>query len=199
MPIARDYSRASQCFLVARLTRAKHDFTPGRWCSVGEWEGSMDRRNVLSLSAITALGLALLSDNALAQQAADVEGVKAASKAFYAALAVLDNGAAMEKVWAHTPYVTYVGPRAKTIIVGWDAQQKYWVDTNKLFSKRDVTLSDQHIHVNGNLAWEMGQESGTQKMKNSNEAPIDYIVTNVYEKIDGRWLIVSHHVQPKPQ
>jgi hypothetical protein len=45
----------------------------------------------------------------------------------------------------------------------------------------------------------MGQESGTQKMKNSNEAPIDYIVTNVYEKIDGRWLIVSHHVQPKPQ
>src|SRR5262249_28048304 len=113
---------------------------PGRWCSAGKWEGSMDRRNVLSLSAITALGLALLSDNALAQQAADVEGVKAASKAFYAALAVLDKRAAMEKVWAHTPYVTYVGPRAKTIIVGWDAQQKYWVDTNKLFSERNVTL-----------------------------------------------------------
>ena len=86
----------------------------------------MDRRNVLSLSAITALGLALLSDTALAQQTADVEGVKAASKAFYAALAALDNGASMEKVWAHTPYVTYVGPRSKTIIVGWDAQKKYW-------------------------------------------------------------------------
>ena len=67
--------------------------------------------------------LALLSDNALGQQAADVDGVKAASKAFYAALAVLDNGEAMEKVWAHTPYVTYVGPRAKTIIVGWDLLQ----------------------------------------------------------------------------
>ena len=157
----------------------------------------MDRRNVLSLSAITAL--ALLSDNALGQQAADVEGVKAASKAFYAALAVLDNGEAMEKVWAHTPYVTYLGPRAKTILVGWDAQKKYWVDTDPLFSQRNVTLSDQHIHVNGNLAWEMGQESGTQKMKNSNEAPIDYIVTNVYEKIDGRWLMVSHRVQPRPQ
>jgi ketosteroid isomerase-like protein len=159
----------------------------------------MNRRNVLSLSAITALGLAVLSGNALAQQAADLDGVKAASKAFYAALAVLDNGEAMEKVWAHTPYVTYVGPRAKTIIVGWDAQKKYWVDTNKLFSSRDVTLSDQHIHVNGNLAWEMGQESGTPKMKDGKEAKADYIVTNVYEKIDGRWLIVSHHVQPKPQ
>jgi ketosteroid isomerase-like protein len=159
----------------------------------------MDRRNVLSLSAITALGLALLSGNAVAQQAADMDGVKAASKAFYAALAVLDNGEAMEKVWAHTPYVTYVGPRAKTIIVGWDAQKKYWEDTNKLFSQRNPSLSDQHIHVNGNLAWEMGQESGPQKMKDGKEGAIDYIVTNVYEKIDGRWLIVSHHVQPKPQ
>src|SRR5713101_4917276 len=103
----------------------------------------MNRRSVLSLSAITALGLAWLSSNAVAQQAADMEGVKAASKAFYAALAVIDNGEAMEKVWAHTPYVTYVGPRAKSIIVGWDAQKKYWVEANKLFSQRNVTLSDQ--------------------------------------------------------
>jgi ketosteroid isomerase-like protein len=159
----------------------------------------MNRRDVLRMSAIPALGLALLPGSAVAQQAADVEGVKAASKEFYAALAVLDNGEAMEKVWAHTPYVTYVGPRAKTILVGWDAQKKYWVDTNKLFSERNVTLSDQHIHANGNLAWELGQESGTAKMKDGKGAPVDYIVTNVYEKIDGRWLIVSHHVQPKPQ
>ena len=159
----------------------------------------MGRRNVLSLSAITALGLALLSDNAQGQQEADVDGVKAASKAFYTALAALDGGAAMEKVWAHTPYLTYVGPRSKTIIVGWGAQKKYWVDTDKLFSTRNVTLSDQHIHVNGNLAWEMGQESGTPKMKDGTDQKADYIVTNVYEKIDGRWLIVSHHVQPKPQ
>jgi ketosteroid isomerase-like protein len=160
----------------------------------------MDRRNVLSLLAIAAAGLlTLLSDNALAQQAADVDGVKAASKAFYTALAALDGGTAMEKVWAHTPYVTYVGPRSKTIIVGWDAQKKYWVDTDKLFSTRNVTLSDQHIHVNGNLAWEMGEESGTPKMKDGTDQKVDYIVTNVYEKIDGRWLIVSHHVQPKPQ
>jgi ketosteroid isomerase-like protein len=159
----------------------------------------MNRRSILSLSAITTLGFALLAGGAVAQQAADVEGVKAASKAFYAALAVLDNGEAMEKVWAHAPYVTYVGPRAKTILVGWDAQKKYWQDTNKLFSQRNVTLSDQHIHVNGNLAWEMGQESGTAKMKDGKDNPPDYIVTNVYEKIDGRWLIVSHHVQPKPQ
>jgi hypothetical protein len=57
----------------------------------------MNRRNVLGLSAISALGLALLPGSAITQQVADMEGVKAASKAFYTALAVLDNGGAMER------------------------------------------------------------------------------------------------------
>jgi len=159
----------------------------------------MNRRSLISLAAITALGLALLPSIAVAQQGADIEGVKAASKAFYAALAVIDDGAAMEKVWAHTPYVTYVGPSAKSITVGWDAQKKEWVENNKLTSQRNASLLDQHIHVNGNLAWEMGQETGDVKMKDGSTRKVDWIVTNVYEKIDGRWLMVSHHVQPKPQ
>ena len=159
----------------------------------------MNRRNALSLSAITALALTLLPDKPIAQQAADTEGVKAASNAFYAALAVIDDGAAMEKVWAHTSYVTYVGPRSKSIIVGWDALKKMWEETNNATSSRSVSLADSRIHANGNLAWEMGVETGLVKFKNGNEAKVDYIATNVYEKIDGRWLVVSHHVQPKPQ
>ena len=133
-----------------------------------------------------------------AQPAADIYGVKAASKAFYAALSVNDNDEAMSKVWAHTPYVTYVGPSSKSIMVGWDALGKHWVETKRVL-QIDVTLSDQHIHVNGNLAWEMGQESGTLKFKDGRDGKVDFLVTNVYEKVDGRWLMVSHHVQPKPQ
>lgn len=161
----------------------------------------MNRHSMLTLiaTAVAWLWIALPPGNAAAQPEADMEGVKAASKAFYAALSVIDNGEAMEKVWAHTPYVTYVGPRSKSITVGWEAQKKYWVEANKLFSQRNVTLSDQQIHVNGNLAWEMGQETGEVKMKDGGTWKVDLIVTNVYEKLDGRWLIVSHHVQPKPQ
>jgi ketosteroid isomerase-like protein len=77
--------------------------------------------------------------------------------------------------------------------------KEYWVEANGLFSERTVTLSDQHIHVNGDLAWEVGQESGTLKFNDGKEGEVDFLVTNVYEKIDGRWLMVSHHVQPKPQ
>jgi ketosteroid isomerase-like protein len=157
----------------------------------------MNLRSTLAL--ITTL-IALSSNSALAQEAGDVEGVKAASKAFYAALTVLDDGSAMEKVWAHAPYVTLVGPRSKSIVVGWDGQKKYWEESNKRFSQRNGVLLDQHVHVNGNLAWEMGQESGDNKMKDGSMSKNDYIVTNVYEKqANGSWLIVSHHVQPKPQ
>ena len=55
----------------------------------------MNRRHILSLSVITALGVGLLPGRAIAQQEADIEGVKAASKAFYTALAKLDGGEAM--------------------------------------------------------------------------------------------------------
>ena len=74
-----------------------------------------------------------------------------------------------------------------------------WGEVNKITSQRTVSLSDQQIHVNGNLAWEMGTETGDVKAKDGTVRKADYIVTNVYEKIDGRWLMASHHVQPKPQ
>jgi len=156
----------------------------------------MNRRMMLTLTTIC---VALTIGSAAAQQPADVEGAKAASKAFYAALPVLDDGTAMWKVWAHVPYVTYVGPQSKSVIVGWDAQQQYWDSFNKLFSARSVSLVDVHIHANGNLAWEIGVETGQAQMKDGSTRKVDWIATNVYEKLDGRWLMVSHHVQPRPQ
>jgi len=156
----------------------------------------MNWRRIL---AVATTFIAFWAGGAVAQQPPDVDGVKAASKAFYAAVVVVDDGTAMEKVWAHKPYVTYVGPRSTSIIVGWDDQKKYWVEFNKAFSRRTVSLVDDHVHVNGNLAWEIGRETGQAHMKDGSVRTVDWIVTNVYEKLDGRWLMVSHHVQPKPQ
>jgi ketosteroid isomerase-like protein len=155
--------------------------------------------NCRAILPLTALLIAFSAHGAFAQQAADIDGVKAASKAFYDAVVVVDDGTAMEKVWAQTPYVTYVGPRSTAIIVGWEAQRKYWIKFNKPFAQRTVALVDAHVHVVGNLAWEIGTESGLAQMKDGTIRKVDWMVTNVYEKIDGRWLTVSHHVQPKPQ
>jgi ketosteroid isomerase-like protein len=156
----------------------------------------MGRRNTLALFALL---FAFSADGALAQQTADIDGVKAASKAFYEAVVVVDDGTAMAEVWAQTPHVTYVGPRSSAVVVGWEAQKKYWTEFNKPFSQRTVALVDAHVRVVGNLAWEIGTENGLAQMKDGSTRKVDWIVTNVYEKIDGRWMTVSHHVQPKPQ
>jgi ketosteroid isomerase-like protein len=155
----------------------------------------MNRRTLLALTTMIALS----TSPALTEQPADIDGVKAASKAFYTTLSVLDDGSAMGNVWARLPYVTYVGPRNQSIIVGWDAQKKYWDDFNKPFARRTVALVDVHIHVNGNLAWEIGVETGEAHMKDGTVRKVDWIATNVYEKIDNQWRMVSHHVQPRPQ
>jgi len=62
----------------------------------------------------TAVRGAMNSDRTYNQtRPCEVCRIIGASKAFYAALAVLDNGEAMEKVWAHTPYPTWTVPQKK--------------------------------------------------------------------------------------
>lgn len=127
----------------------------------------------------------------------EVKALEAASKSFYAALSVLDDGSRMQSVWANTPDVTYVGPSSPSIIVGWKAQKRYWNSFNAAFASRSVLIADSRIHVVGNLAWQIGVEVGHALMKDGTMRDIDWIVTNVFEKIDGHWLLVSHHAQPK--
>ena len=74
----------------------------------------MNRLIVIGLSAFAALGLASLPGNGFAQQA-DVEGVRATSNACYSAIAALDNGVSMEKIWAQTSYVTLAGSPQQVI------------------------------------------------------------------------------------
>jgi ketosteroid isomerase-like protein len=156
----------------------------------------MNRRGLMALIGIISM---LPAGHAAAQQPSEIEAVKGASKAFYDALPVLDDGTVMAKVWANRPYVTYVGPRSTSIIVGWEAQRKYWENFNKGFAWRKVAIVDAHVHVVGNLAWEIGLESGEAQLKDGAMRKVDWVVTNVYEKLDGGWRMVSHHVQPKPQ
>ena len=58
----------------------------------------MNRRRMLTLIslAFASLWIVFSASNAVAQAAADMDGVKAASKAFYVALAALDGGTAMQ-------------------------------------------------------------------------------------------------------
>ena len=155
--------------------------------------------SVVSVAAvIVSVMLAGMPASWAQHQAADETGVKAASAAFYAALSGTDV-AAMKQVWAHTPDVVYVGPSSKSIVRGWAAVEPAWEQSFAASASRRVVLTESYIHTDGNIAWEVGTENGTVRAKDGSESKIDAIVTNVYEHQNGRWLMVSHHVQPKPQ
>jgi ketosteroid isomerase-like protein len=127
----------------------------------------------------------------------DVSDIKAASAAFYEALKTLDDGTAVANTFAEKPYVTYVGPLSKDIIVGWPALKTYMAKVNSKFAKRDVQADMTLTQVNGSVAWQIGHEHGELEMKDGNKNPVDWVATNIFEKqSDGRWLMVSHHVQP---
>jgi ketosteroid isomerase-like protein len=158
------------------------------------------RRTVSAVSLAAVIGSVMLvgmSASWAQQPAASDDGVKAASTAFFAALSGTDV-AAMKEVWAHTPDVVYVGPQSKTLVRGWAAVEAAWEQSFASRSRR-VSLAESYIYTEGNIAWEVGTETGTSKAKDGSESKIDNIVTNVYEKQNGRWLMVAHHAQAKPQ
>jgi ketosteroid isomerase-like protein len=55
------------------------------------------------------------------------------------------------------------------------------------------------VHINGNAAWVVGRETFEAKLKDGTSAAGANFVTNVFEKIDGRWLMVSHHAHNVPK
>jgi ketosteroid isomerase-like protein len=152
----------------------------------------MNRRNIFRLSAIAALGVALLPSSALAAQQSDIDAVKAAIASFHAALSSLDIKK-MEPVWAHESYVTLINPQDKGISVGQDAVKKNWQGMFKDYAELKVTPVDgPHIHIGGNVAWSTGLVQADVKLKNGNAVSSNVFETDVFEKHGDQWQLVSH-------
>jgi len=145
-------------------------------------------------AALVGLGIS----SAQAQSSMDTNAVMAANQAFYNALSTLDV-AAMDEVWAHEPDVFYIGPFHRKIVVGWPAVLAE-IQANKAnVSEISVKPLDTHIQINGNTAWLFGKEEGAALPKVGISASGSNFVTNIFEKRDGRWLMVGHHAQRIPQ
>jgi uncharacterized protein (TIGR02246 family) len=77
---------------------------------------------------------------------------------------------------------------------GWDAYKK---DFEGLFSEftgpMKNTISEQTIHVVGSLAYGHNIQSGEFTGKDGKTLKIVARTTDIYRKIDGKWLIVEEH------
>ena len=159
--------------------------------------------NRLSIIAVTTasliLGFPLAVGSAMGQQNAqetsDIEGVIAASQVFLAAISARDIGA-MDKVWAHESYVTFMGPLSTTVVVGWDGVRRAWEMRFSQFDRVTISVAESHVHTNGKVAWVVGIEKVQLLRKNGVTLSFDTFVTNVFASYDGRWLMVSHQATP---
>ena len=135
---------------------------------------------------------------AMSQGKADVvklriEEVTQANEGFYEAFESLDI-ANMDRVWAKTDYVTCIHP-GWTLRVGWPAVRDSWVLIfNNTFSMT-FELTELQVQVSEDLAWVICTENITNRQgEMSQESRV--LATNLYERIDGRWVMIHHHGSP---
>jgi ketosteroid isomerase-like protein len=157
------------------------------------WRSSL-RRLVVASGLILILGIV----NLHAEQPSDIEAVTSANLAFDAALSGRDINA-MGRVWAAEPYVIAVHPTSKVLIVGWDAVRNSWEGAFDRFAEISVSMKEPHVHLAQNMGWVVGIESVQGKFKNGDAVSFMAFTTNMYEKRDGRWLMVLHATSRIPQ
>jgi ketosteroid isomerase-like protein len=122
-----------------------------------------------------------------------IEEVTRTNQEFYDAFESLDI-ARMDRVWAHQDYVTCIHP-GWALRVGWPEVRDSWVLIfNNTFSMK-FELTEIQVQVAGDLAWVICTENITSRQgENTQESQV--LATNLYERINGRWVIIHHHGSP---
>ncbi len=123
----------------------------------------------------------------------DEDGVREASKQFYAGLTQMLDGdlSVMDTIWSHDKTVTAMHP-IDGRETGWDAVRNSFLQFSKAASSGSVELTNQLIQVHGDLAYEIGLESGKFSLAGQ-PITIKQRVTNVYRHEGGAWKMVHHH------
>lgn len=119
--------------------------------------------------------------------------IRATSASFYAALNSIAKGeaGAMGGIWSHGTDVTALHPIGGRDI-GWQAVGSSFDGVAGIASAGDIRLTQQHIQAAGDMAYEVGVETGTLTLGGLTST-IDHRVTNIYRREAGGWRVVHHH------
>lgn len=120
----------------------------------------------------------------------DLQKVLEINERFYRAFESLDMHR-MEEVWAKGNHVTCIHP-GWNLLRGWDSVKASWEAIFKNTEAIWFTLSDVKVELKGSLAWAVLMENILSETEGSLSAT-SVLATNIFEKVDGRWLIIHHH------
>ena len=124
---------------------------------------------------------------------ADNNAVRVANDAFYKALSA-GSIEGISAACAHDDDVTALHEASKEVAIGWQAVLDTWKAVPfDAFLELSVVMSHPAIKVSGSIARVAGLENVKGKMKDGKEFAWIALGTNIYEKRDGRWLMVHHH------
>jgi ketosteroid isomerase-like protein len=126
------------------------------------------------------------------------DDVRKASKQFYNALTSMSKGNAeqMGEIWSHEESATAMHPIGGRD-VGWKAVKNSFDQVAGLATEGSVELKDQLIRVVGDVAYEIGIESGGFKIA-GHQVNIEQRVTNIYQLKSGEWKMIHHHGDVAP-
>ena len=123
----------------------------------------------------------------------DEQAVLAANRSFYAALHSLDISL-MAQVWLHADWVKCLHP-GWDLLVGWEEVQGSWREIFRSTDQMMISVSRPLLHLVGDVAWISCLENVTTAYKTDiNSALVE--ATNIFERHEGRWLLVHHHTTP---
>lgn len=128
----------------------------------------------------------------------DLDQVKAANQAYYAALSARDLPA-MERLWARSPNDVHVAPPIRPAIhVGWDTIKKdfetFWATVDEL----SVSRPEPYIQIRGTVAWVYGIEQDKIKFKDGRVRSGPNFGTSIFVKEGGNWLLAYHQAALMP-
>jgi ketosteroid isomerase-like protein len=98
----------------------------------------------------------------------------------------------MQKVWSSDADIQSIGPTSKSVTVGWDKIGKGFEALFAAFPELKAIMQPE-IKIVGIVAWATGVEQVQRRDKAGASSGGRNLVTNIFQKQDGRWLMVHHH------
>jgi ketosteroid isomerase-like protein len=148
-------------------------------------------------SALVVLCTFLIGSVAAQPQSTETDAVKAANQAFYSAFSARDV-AAMQKIWSSDADIQNIGPTSKSVTVRWDKIGKGFESVFIAFPELKATMEPE-IKIVDVVAWVTGIEQIQRKDKAGAISNAGNLVTNIFQKQDGHWVMVHHHASRLPQ
>ncbi len=122
-----------------------------------------------------------------------MDKIAQANAGFYRAFESLRLGE-MERIWKHSDEVRCIHP-GWGALSGWNLVRTSWERIFQGTPFMKFNISDVQISMRADVAWVVCVESiASGQLQRFSESTI--LATNIYEKCEGRWLMVHHHGSP---